>query len=153
MPSRQLTQTTDGHGTANPIPAARANVIPSRSTCSRPRHFVTRQLSISGNQNPTSVRTRAICPRSRQVHEIRGAAFNAAIVVSTPCHMQIPCQDRRDRNRVLESVRHPYGIGLAKPVFRYPSEPTCHAIGHFIFTAYHPDSRTSTLHFRYQFIT
>jgi hypothetical protein len=89
-----LPQTTDGHGDSNPIPTVCANIILSRLTCSRPRHFATRQLSIQATKTSLQFTPCAICLRSCQVHKIRGAAFNAARVVFNPMsHANPPAQD------------------------------------------------------------
>jgi len=71
-----------------------ATPSPSRSTRSQPGRSATCQLSVRATKTPLQFAPRVICLRSRQVHEIHGAAFNAAIVVFNPMsHANPPARD------------------------------------------------------------
>ena len=107
-------RTTDGHGDGNPIPIA----IDAFAT----RTFCNVSALRSGNQNPTPVcTTRDLSSLSSGARNPWGSLqhrhrrFQPHVTCKSPCP-RLPVTE----TRVLESVRHPYGIGLAKPVFRVP---------------------------------
>jgi hypothetical protein len=113
-------------GTATPSLPRVPTSSPSRSTHSRPGRFVTHQLSIRATRTSLQFAPRAICLRSRQVHEIRGAAFNAAIVVFNPMsHANPPARDR-PRPKLESSSQFGIHTGSDWPSLSsgYPSEPT-----------------------------
>jgi len=116
----------------------------SRLTCSRPRHFVTRQLSI-GQPKPhfSSHYTRLSSLSSGARNP--WAAFNAAIGRFQPMSHANPLpKTARDRKSSLESVRHPYGLDC-QACFRVPSDPHCHATDTSSSRHIIPTRRTSTL--------
>jgi hypothetical protein len=107
---------------ANPIPTARANVIPVAIDAFATRTFCNTSALHSGDQDPTSVRTtRDLSSLSSGARNPWGSLqrrhrrFQPHVTCKAPCPRP-PVTE----TRVLESVRHPYGIGLAKPVFRVP---------------------------------
>jgi hypothetical protein len=120
-------RTTDGHGDSNPIPTTpRARGL----LCLNQRGHVTASKHRGCTTAPVvpCARTPAIIHSPRDLSALRSDAPNPWGSLQRRHHRfqpHVTCKSRCPRppvteTRVLESVRHPYGIGLAKPVFRVP---------------------------------